>query len=75
MKRYCRRCYASLANAAYDRCAKCSLPFDEEDPKTYLTRPFPPVRSIVVNVVTATIVGVGVAVIVAFHQLTASSGH
>lgn len=75
MKRYCKRCYASLANAVNERCAKCSRAFDAEDAKTYLTRPFPPLREIVTNFVVITIVGAMVAFVVALHQITGASGH
>lgn len=72
---FCRRCYTDLGGSIRGRCPKCGRPFDRDDPRTILRRPFPPAWRIVGHVVGTTLLAVAAAYAVAFHQLARTSGH
>ena len=75
---YCRRCYAPL-DAGGDRCGHCGRKFDREDGRTFLHRPFPRGRKILIQIIGTTLVGMAVAWFVAMQQManqaTMWSGH
>lgn len=70
---FCRRCYADLQQAFDSRCMRCDRSFDPNDPSSYLSRPFPSRRRIIVHTVTtlilATIVSFVVAIFLSFSQM------
>lgn len=71
---YCKNCYSRLS-AAEKKCEKCSRPFDVDNPKTFLARPFPSRWNVVFTVAATTIAAAAVAWVVAFHQAASTSGH
>ena len=80
---FCRRCYADLQQAA-DRgclhCLRCKRRFDPRQPRSYLRRPFPSRRKIIVHslitLILATIVSFCVAVFLSVAQIKyIHSGH
>jgi predicted amidophosphoribosyltransferase len=73
---YCRKCYAQLdRDPVTSRCPRCGRPFDPENPRTYLNRPFPnPVRIVLLIVVTS-IICIAAVFVVSFFQLAGASGH
>jgi len=77
---YCKRCYANLDQAIGSRCARCGRGFSVEDPASYLLRPFPSRRRIVLHTVVmlllATAVSFVVSIFVGLAQLKyLHSGH
>lgn len=72
---FCRKCYADLKAGVEGECPVCGRRFDSADPRTYLTKPFPPASAIVGQVIGTTLVGIVVAFVVAFHQMARTSGH
>jgi hypothetical protein len=72
---YCRKCYADLRGVTLRTCPKCLMPFDPGNPSTFLSKPFPTKKRIVLHLVLTTIVGVAAAFVVAFHQAARHSGH
>jgi hypothetical protein len=72
---YCLRCYADLRQVPDHWCPTCGLGFDRNDPKTFLARPFPRKRRIVLQLVLTTLLGILVAGVVATFQMVQSSGH
>ncbi len=72
---YCRKCYADLGECADVKCPKCGLHFDPQVPGTYLRRPFPRGRWIVLHLLLTTALGFAAAFVVAFHQAASRSGH
>lgn len=73
---YCQRCYADLRSASEPWCPTCGLGFDPRDPGTFLSRPFPSKRRIVLHLIATTLVGVAVAGVVALFQTAMlPSGH
>ncbi len=71
---FCRYCYTELA-ADGTHCQRCGRAFVAGDSKTFLQRPFPPARRIIQHLILTSIVGIGVALVVAFFQSVAASGH
>jgi hypothetical protein len=65
---YCRRCYAPLASQG-ERCDKCGRKFDPADARTFLHRPFPRGRKILMQIIGTTLVGAGVAFVIAIQQM------
>ena len=75
-RRFCSKCYASLAEAVGERrCLNCGRAFDPDNPATFLPRPFPGVGRIIVHLIVTTVIGVMAAYVVAFFQLASASGH
>jgi hypothetical protein len=72
---FCRKCYADLKAGFEGECPVCGQSFDPADPRTYLGKPFPPPSRVVWHVISTTLVGIGVAFVVAFHQMARTSGH
>ena len=73
---YCRKCYAELDAMVEDvRCPQCGRRFDPANAGTYLARPFPDTRKIILYILATSIVSVVVAFVVATFQLAAASGH
>lgn len=72
---YCRKCYADLRNTSEGRCPNCRLAFDPDNPATFLSRPFPTKKRMILHLLLTTIVGIGAAFVVALHQAIRSSGH
>ena len=82
---YCRRCYADLEQASvyrkdtHDhgppyiefRCTRCNRPFNPDQPKTFLPRPFPPRRRIILHTVLNLLLATLISVIIAFFVATA----
>jgi hypothetical protein len=70
---FCRRCYADLHQAFDSRCMRCDRSFDPNNPSSYLPRPFPSRRRIIVHTVTmlilATIVSAIVAAFISMAQM------
>ncbi len=66
---YCRRCYGPLTPDG-EQCPHCGRKFDPALPKTFLRRPFPRWRWVIVQIIGTTAVGVGVAWVVAMHQMS-----
>jgi hypothetical protein len=72
---YCEKCYTDLQGAGESRCPKCGRAFDAANPKTFLARPFPPVPIVILQVFLTTLFAVGMAWVVALHQMARTSGH
>jgi len=72
---YCRKCFADLSQATGPQCPQCGVPFDPANARTFFKRPFPGKSAIIVQIVGTTVVAVVCAFVVAFFQLTRSSGH
>ena len=72
---FCKNCYGPLADVSEAKCPKCGRVFNPLDPRTYLLRPFPSAGQVVGHVLITTVVGVSVAFVVAFFQMTRTSGH
>jgi hypothetical protein len=72
---FCKKCYSRLANVDCEKCPQCGRAFNPLDPRTYLRRPFPSAGQIIGHVVATTLVGAGVALVVAAFQVTRTSGH
>jgi hypothetical protein len=77
---YCKRCYANLDQAIEYRCRRCGRGFRADDRNTYLSRPFPSRRKMIVHtlitLVLSTIVSFAVAAVLALAQLKyIHSGH
>ena len=73
---YCKKCYTHLAHAPDSaHCPKCGRTFNATDPKTFLPRPFPSTRKILIHLLATTIVGILAAFVVAFFQMVGASGH
>ena len=73
---FCRKCYTELDGAVESRrCPKCRREFDPSDRGSYLLRPFPDTKKIIIQIIGTTIVGFIVAWIVSFFQIAGSSGH
>ena len=62
---FCRRCYADLQQAFDSRCVRCDRPFNPNEPSSYLPRPFPSRRRMIVHVVATLILATIVSVVVA----------
>jgi hypothetical protein len=69
---FCKRCYANLDQATDGRCLRCRRPFDPNQPTSYLPRPFPSRRRMIIHTIVtlilATIVSAAVAGFVAVFQ-------
>jgi hypothetical protein len=73
---YCRKCYAKLDEVTESsQCPWCGRIFDRTLPASYLARPFPSVRKIIVQGVATIIIGFLAAGVVAMFQLSYASGH
>ena len=73
---YCQKCYTNLAfTADFCICPKCRRPFDPANPRTFLARPFPKTKKIIMQIVFTTVIAALVAFVVAFFQLAGASGH
>ena len=77
---FCQRCYANLDKATAGRCLRCGRKFVENDPSSYLGRPFPPRGRMIMHtfmtLVLATIVSGAIAAFLALAQLKfLHSGH
>ena len=72
---YCRKCYADLRSTSSGRCPNCRLGFDPDNPATFLSRPVPTKKRMILHVILTTIVGIAAAFVVALHQAVRSSGH
>ena len=72
---YCKRCYADLSGAKEPNCPACGRAFDLDRPRTYLARPFPGPGRIAFDLIATTVVAIGAALVVAFHQAARTSGH
>ena len=77
---FCKRCYANLDQATHSRCARCGRVFNAGAPASYLSRPFPSRRRMIVHtlitLVLSTLVSFLVAGFLAFAQLNRlHSGH
>lgn len=72
---YCKHCYADLERAVEGRCARCNKPFDESDPATCLSRPFPSRRRIVVHTLVMVTLATGVSFVVAMFLGMAQLKH
>ncbi len=62
---YCKHCYANLDQAVDSRCARCNRPFDPSRPGSYLTRPFPSRRRMVIHTLITLILATVVSAVVA----------
>jgi hypothetical protein len=56
-------------------CPRCGRRFDPSKPRTYARRQFPSGSDIISTLFATTIFGTVAALVVAFHQLAAMSGH
>ena len=69
---FCKRCYADLNQAAECRCLRCRRPFNPNEPTSYLLRPFPSRRKIIIHsliiFILATIVSAVVAGLLSMAQ-------
>ena len=72
---FCRRCYAPLRADDAPRCPACGRLFDPAKPLTFLQRPFPSGRRIVVHLVATTVLGIVAAFVISLHQAAQMSGH
>lgn len=77
---FCKGCYADLNRATDLRCPRCRRTFDPGQPSSYLLRPFPNRRRMLVHLlitlVLATVVSGVIAIIVGLAQLKYfHSGH
>ena len=72
---FCRRCYAPLNVNESPRCPNCGRLFDPTKPLTFLQRPFPSGRKMVVHLVATTFLGIVAAYVIALHQAAQMSGH
>jgi predicted amidophosphoribosyltransferase len=77
---FCKRCYANLDQAIGNCCCRCRKPFDPADQASFLTRPFPSRRRIIVHttivLVLASVVSFVVATFTAIAQFKyVNSGH
>ena len=72
---YCRECFTDLRGVTDVKCPQCGKSFDPAKPRTYFAQPFPSKGAIVLQVVATTVVAVVFAFVIAFFQLTRSSGH
>jgi hypothetical protein len=72
---FCKNCYTQLAEVPGSKCPRCGRAFNPLDPRTYFRRPFPSAAQVIAHVLATTLVGAGVAFVVAFFQLTRTSGH
>lgn len=73
---FCKRCYADLQQAADHgclHCLRCKRRFDPKESRSYLSRPFPSRRKIImhsiINFILATIVSAIVVVFLTVAQL------
>jgi hypothetical protein len=57
------------------RCRWCFRKYDPDDPRTYLATLALTRWQIVRKIILTTLVGIGAAYVVAFHQMAATSGH
>jgi hypothetical protein len=77
---FCRRCYANLNQATHSRCARCNHGFNADIPASFLPRPFPSRRRMIVHtlitLVLSTLVSFVVAGFLAMAQIKyIHSGH
>ena len=77
---FCRKCYANLDQATDFRWRRCRRQFNPASPKTYLRRPLPSRRKIIVhtilNLILTSIVSVVIAALLAAAQIKyIHSGH
>jgi hypothetical protein len=72
---YCENCYADVTGAPEGKCPKCGRGFDPAKPRTFLARPFPSIPLVIIQVVGTTLLAIGAAWAVAFHQMARTSGH
>jgi hypothetical protein len=73
---YCRNCYAKLDPAeVIHRCPICNRAFDPATSRSYLSRPFPGIGSIISYIVATTVISLLAAFVIAMFQLAGASGH
>jgi hypothetical protein len=67
--------YASPRKKSKSRCPRCLREYDANDPATYLSTLALTPGQIAVRMILTTLLGIGAAFIVAFHQMAMMSGH
>jgi hypothetical protein len=67
--------YASPRKKARSRCPRCFREYNPNDPKTYLTTLALTPGQMAFRVILTTLLGIGAAFVVAFHQMVMTSGH
>jgi len=75
---YCKKCYYKLdPSDAAGCCPNCGRAFTAADRRTWLTRPFPSWRRMVLQILLTTLIGGAIAYVVAAFQIAAfvPSGH
>ena len=70
---YCKRCYAPL-DPESRLCDHCGRKFDPRIAGTFLERPFPRMRTLIIQIIGTTLVGIGVAWFVAMQQMSSQVG-
>ena len=63
---FCRNCYTQLDPVRSSACSKCHGSFVADDPRTFLTRPFPPKSRILWHLFCVSLIAIGVAIVIAF---------
>lgn len=71
---YGKKCLNDLS-ATGVTCGNCGRAFDRTDPRTYRGSPLPGPWGILGHVLLTTVLAIGVAFVVAFHQLARTSNH